>query len=375
MTIVNIKNEKVKRPFFKWLKEAHGHCDSTINAIERAILIYEDFTKMADFATYKPEKSIEFKKWLRKREVKGKTISISTYCDYLRHISKFFLWLSWQPGYKSKITVDSIDYLKPSEKEERIATQCIPRDFPPLEYVIKLTGSIKANTEIDIRDRAMISFALLSGMRAEAIVTLPLGCFDEKGLTINQNPRKGVQTKFSKHMITTIIVPDETLLSYVIEWVKLLKDKGYGSQDPLFPRAKTDKGEEDLSFETASEVEPIFWQGTGRIREIFKTRAKDAGLPYYSPHTFRHLTFFWAVKSCKDGEEIKAVSQNFGHENIGTTLSTYANYPQHRLAEIIKNMDFSGKPKETLEEKFEGILKDNFEKLRKDLKRDNACLD
>ena len=77
----------------------------------------------------------------------------------------------------------------------------------------------------------------------------------------------------------------------------------------------------------------------------------------------------------KDGEEIKAISQNFGHENIGTTLSTYANYPQHRLAEIIKNMDFSGKPKETIEEKVEGILKENFEKLRKELKRDNACLE
>jgi integrase len=368
MTRPNIKNEKEKRQFLRWLKESQGYSDSTVNSIERAILIYEDFTKKADFATYKPDKAIEFKKWLHKREFKGKTISTSTYCDYLRHISKFFLWLSWQPGYKSKITVDKVDYLKPSEKEERIASQCIPRDFPPLEYVIKLTDSIKANTEIDIRDRAMISFALLSGMRAEAIVTLPLGCFDEKGLTVDQNPRKGVQTKFSKHMITTIIVPDEKLLVYVIEWVKILKDKGYGSQDPLFPRSKTDKGEEDLSFESASEVEPVFWQGTGRIREIFKKHAEEAGLPYYSPHTFRHLTFFLAVKSSKDGEEIKAVSQNFGHENIGTTLSTYANYPQHRLAEIIKNMDFSGKPKETLVDQVKELIK-------KIEKRDNACLE
>jgi integrase len=371
----NIKNEKVKKLFFERLKESQGYCDSTVNSIERAILIYEDFTKKADFATYKPDKAIEFKKWLHKREFKGKTISNSTYRDYLRHISKFFLWLSGQPGYKSKIIADTVNYLKPTEKEERIASQYIPRDFPPLEYVIKLTGSIKANTEIDLRDRAMISFALLSGMRDQAIISLPLGCFDEKKLIVNQDPKRGVKTKFSKHMITTLIVPDEKLLVYVIEWVKILKDKGYGSQDPLFPRAKTDKGEEDLSFETASEVESVFWQGTGRIREIFKKRAEDAGLPYYPPHTFRHLTFDLAFKNCKTGEEIKAISQNFGHENIGTTLSSYANYPQHRLSEIIKNIDFSGKPKETLEEKFEGILKDNFEKLREDLKRDNACLD
>jgi len=365
MLKVNIKNEIVKRKFFKWLKEANGCCNATVNSIEKAILIYEDFTKLADFATFNSEKAIEFKKWLQKREAKGKPLSLSTYCTYLRYLRKFFLWLSWQSGYKSKITVDTVDYLKATEKEERIATQYIPRNFPPLEYVIKLAGSINARTEIDKRDRAMISFALLSGMRDKAIVTLPLGCLDENDLSIDQNPKLGVDTKFSKHIPTTIFKFDDRLLGYVAEWVKLLKSKGYGSQDPLFPRAKTDKGNDDLSFETASEVEPAFWQGTGRIREIFKNRSQGAGLPYYPPHTFRHLAVDLAFKHCKNGEEMKAISQNFGHEHIATTISSYANYPPPRLSEIIKNIDFSGKPKETLEEKINGKLDEFLKKLEK----------
>jgi integrase len=279
------------------------------------------------------------------------------------------LWLSWQPGYKSKITLDKVAYLKPLEKEERIATQYVPRNFPLREYVIKLAGSIGARTEIDKRDRALISFTLLSAMRDKAIVTLPLGCLDENDLAIDQNPKLGVDTKFSKHIPTTIFKFDDELLGYVDEWVKLLKSKGFGSQDPLFPRSKTDKGEDNLSFEAASEVEPVFWQGTDRIREIFKNRAKEAGLPYFPPHTFRHSATDLALKGCTNGEEIKAISQNFGHKYIATTLSSYANYHPQRLAEIIKNMDFSGKPKETIEEKFEGILKENFEKLRKELKK------
>lgn len=358
MMKANLKNETVKRNFFKWLKEANGCCNATVNSVEKAILIYEDFTGLMDFASFNSEKAIEFKKWLQKRQTKGKPLSVTTYCTYLRYLHKFFLWLSWQPGYKSKITIDTVDYLKPSGKEERIATQYIPRSFPPLEYVIKLTGAIKINSEIDKRDRALISFSLLSGMRDKAIVSLPLGCFDENALTINQDPKLGVQTKFSKHIPTTLFIFDDTLLCYVTEWVKLLKSKGYGSQDPLFPRAKTDKGKEDLSFETASEVEPGFWQGTGRIREIFKNRAKEAGLPYYPPHTFRHLAVSLALKNCKNGEEMKAISQNFGHEHIATTLSDYANYPPQRLAEIIKNIDFSGKLKETLEEQVKELLKE-----------------
>jgi len=35
-----------------------------------------------------------------------------------------------------------------------------------------------------------------------------------------------------------------------------------------------------------------------------------------------------------------------------------ANYPLLRLSEIIKNMDFSGKPRETLEEQVKELLKE-----------------
>lgn len=123
---IDIKNQKVKRRFFTWLKEAEGLCDSTINGIDKAILLYEDFTKQAGFTGFKPEKAIEFKKWLAKRKFRGKQISVTTLHSYLRYLRRFFSWLSWQPGYKSKITPDVVSYLRISEKEERIATQYVP---------------------------------------------------------------------------------------------------------------------------------------------------------------------------------------------------------------------------------------------------------
>ena len=106
-------------------------------------------------------------------------------------------------------------------------------------------------------------------------------CVLQGNLTINQNPKLGVQTKFSKNIYTTFPVFDKKLL---------------------------------------------------------------------------------------DGEEMKAISQNFGHEHIATTLSSYANYHPQRIADIIKNMDFSGKPKETLVDQVKELIK-------KIEKRDNACRD
>ena len=336
---INLKNERIKRKFFQRLKNADGCCDSTIGNVEKAILLYEDFTKHDNFVKYCPDRAIAFKNWLVKRQYRGKCISLTTYHTYLRYLRKFFHWLSEQAGYKSKITPDAVAYLKIGEKEERIAP-------------------IKINCEVDLRDRALISFTLLSGMRDKAIATLPLGCFDEGSLIINQNPRQGVQTKFAKYIPSTLLRFDEKLVNYVLEWVKHLKSKGFGSQDPLFPRSKTGQGKDNLSFEPASEVKPVFWQGTGRIREIFKQRAKEAGLSYYPPHTFRHLAVNLAVKHCKDGEQMKALSQNFGHEHLATTLSNYGNYPSQKLAEIIKAMDFSGKPTRTIDEKMDELLQE-----------------
>ncbi len=358
MAKVNIKNERVKRKFFAWLKEADGRCNSTIDNIEKSILLYEDFTRHADFVTYGPDKAMEFKKWLGKRQFKGNLIAVTTYYSYVKNLHKFFLWLSWQAGYKSRITPDLVNYLKVTDKEKRIATQSAIRNYPPLEYVTKLANSIKINSEVDLRDRALISFTLLSGMRDKAIATLPLGCFDEDKLVVNQNPRQGVQTKFSKAIFTVIFKFDNNLLGYVIDWAKHLKSKGFGSQAPLFPRSKADQGIDNLCFEPASEVEPVFWQGASRIREIFKRRAQEAGLEYFPPHTFRHSAVDLAFKHCRTGDQIKAISQNFGHEHIATTLSSYGNYDTVKLSEILKKLNFSEKPKETLEEKVEELLKE-----------------
>jgi hypothetical protein len=78
-----------------------------------------------------------------------------------------------EPGYRSKIKPNSVDYLKVTEKEERMATQSEPRNYPSLEYVRELVDSIVIRNEVDQRDQTLISFALLSGMRDQAIASLP----------------------------------------------------------------------------------------------------------------------------------------------------------------------------------------------------------
>jgi integrase/recombinase XerD len=149
MQNLNAKNERTKRGFFRYLKDADGCCDSTINNIENAILLWQRFFKNEDFALYNADKAIDFKKWLSKRDNSGKPLSLATYRSYLRHLRKFFAWLIREPGYKSKIKANELDYLKISEKEERMATQSLPRNYPSLEYVLCIVESIIVRSEID----------------------------------------------------------------------------------------------------------------------------------------------------------------------------------------------------------------------------------
>jgi hypothetical protein len=89
-----------------------------------------------------------------------------------------------------------VDYLKITEKEGRVAIQSPPRNYPSFEYVKILVDSINAKLKSPTGQGIGFIHAS-SGMRDKAIVTLRLGCFDEEGLVIFQNPRKGVETKFA----------------------------------------------------------------------------------------------------------------------------------------------------------------------------------
>lgn len=360
MKNTNIKNLKIKRKYYKYLTGCEGLSEASINKIESSLAKYEEFTKNEDYGRYNSDKAINYKKWLAVSKFTGKALSVASYHNYLRSLRKFFTWLSSQPGYKRKFIITEINYLKTLKSEDRIALQESFKEYPSLNEVLDLTKSIEIQNEVDLRDRAIISFAALTGMRDSAIASLPLGCIDQKNLIVYQDPKKGVKTKFSKYIVSKIFNFDDELLQFFKEWLTFLKDKNFSAKDPLFPRSKIKKIGNDLCFQKADAIEPIFWQGAGRLRDIFQSRALAAGMKYYHPHTFRALAIDLAITGCKDGRDLKAVSQNFGHENVLTTLGSYAAYNPKRLMEVLDKIDFNLKeeePDEELVEKIKQLIK------------------
>lgn len=339
----NLENETIKRKYYDFLKESQGYSDATITAVKKSVYRYEEFTDFEDFSKFNKKKAIEFKKWLEEKKDprSQKQISITTCYHYLRSLKDFFKWLSYQPNYKSKINFTEVEFLKLPKEKARIANAQKRENYPSLEQVKHIVSSIQINNEIDLRDRALISFTLLSGMRDSAIVSLPIGCFNENTLQVSQDPKKGVKTKFSKTINSVLFKFDDEMLQYVLDWVKYLKEeRHFDDTRPIFPKNKVENAQGANSF-VSNFVVAEFWQSVTSMRDIFKQRSEEAGIEYFSPHCFRHSAVNTAISKCRNGHEIKAVSQNFGHEDVGTTMTTYGTLNNTQVNNIILGIDFS----------------------------------
>jgi integrase len=194
---------------------------------------------------------------------------------------------------------------------------------------------------MDQRDQALIAFLLLTGIRYQAICSLSMACFDIEGLIVFQDPRRGVRTKGGKAITTRLLPFDNELIEIVIAWAKYLTcQRSFGPSDPLFPRTKISQATDGYAFE-ANQVEPVFWSGGNSIREILKVRSARGGLPYFQPHSFRHAACQLCLKGSRTPEELKALSQNFGHEAVTTTLRSYGTLDQERVGDVISRISFS----------------------------------
>lgn len=347
-----LKNEKAKRGFFSYLRESDGYEESSINKFEGAILLWQGFTKGEDFVNFSKSKAILFKKWLKSKNKAGSQQKVSLgYCYHsLRNLQKFFRWLAKQPGYKSINTTD-IDFLKLSRKESRIATEAKSKEVPSYEEVVKVIDSIEVKNEVDQRDRALVCFVLLTGARVSAVASLPIKSFDRNRLIVDQDPKLGVKTKFSKRIVTRFFpLPDNKIASYFLEWFDHLAEKEeFDERSPIFPATSIENGLENVNYYNTGTVKPEFWQSGNAVRKIFEKRFKDAGVKYYHPHTLRHLVVKIFAKARLTEEEKKAISQNLGHEDVGTTFGSYGYHKidESRQTEIVRNINLDQTKGET----------------------------
>lgn len=232
--------------------------------------------------------------------------------SYVRHIIRcayrFFNWLvKHQRGFSS-ISSIWLDTLKvPSMVIEPIDHEAVTIEE------IRAIASAPVRTIRERRIRASAVFWWLSGIRVGAFVTLPLSAVDLDALTIKQWPRLGVKTKFKKHA-TTFLLDISDLLEVVKDWDKEVRAAGSRF---WFASVSPETGLIDPLILVAGDHRNI------RARKDLQVWLGRVGLPYHSPHKFRHGHAVYALKNAKDIPALKAVSQNLMHSNLSITDGVY----------------------------------------------------
>ncbi|MCA8906589.1 MAG: tyrosine-type recombinase/integrase [Rhodospirillaceae bacterium] len=354
----NADNERLKRRYFAYLREAKGLSEASIDKAAAAIDRFEGYTKRRGFDRFHIQQAIAFKAHLleQRHARSGERLSAATLHGTLATLRAFFVWLADQPGFRTRIRYADAEYFSLSDRETRIAKTKRESPVPTLEQVRAALAAMPADTDIARRDRALIAFALLTGARDGAIASLKIKHVDIAHRRIVQDARE-VATKRGKTITTWFFPVGEDTEQMVVDWVRhLTDDLLFGPSDPLFPATQVAVGSSG-GFEAVG-ISRTHWSNAGPIRRIFRDAFAAVGLPNFTPHSFRKTLAMLGERLCRTPEEFKAWSQNLGHDQVLTTFTSYGTIPAHRQAELIRSIGRDDAPGdvETLKRKLQALL-------------------
>lgn len=241
----------------------------------------------------------------------------------------FFTWLSDnETGYKNikQAWVKTI-------KVKRLSNPPRVKEAVSLDEILNIAAQ-PARTLWERRARAAAVFLYLSGIRIGAFISLPMQAVDIHNRKVIQYPSLGVRTKNRKYGITNLLnIPE--LLQVVQEWDNEIRPQlppnGFWFA-PLSPET----GLIDPNAVSVGEH-----RSTLASKNI-KAWLELVGLPYHSPHKFRHGHIHYGLAHAKDMEDFKAVSLNVMHANMGITDQFYSVLPDdeigNRISALTKNV-------------------------------------
>lgn len=245
----------------------------------------------------------KYRLWLnRYKNINGEELSTITQSYHLIALRGFL-------GYLSKRGIDSLG-------PENIELPKITRrqvTFLNLDEVERLLGSIKADSERGLRDRAIIELLFSSGLRVSELVNLN---------------RDQVNTKRREFMVRGKGRKDRPVFidPLAAEKIEAYLHARLDNLPPLFlsySRNNIPSGSGDFRRLTPRSVQ-----------RIINRYARLAGITkHVTPHTLRHS---FATDLLMNGADIRSVQTILGHSNIATT-QIYTHITDQHLKDVYEH--------------------------------------
>jgi integrase/recombinase XerD len=112
------QNERIKRRYLAFLKEAKRFSESSLDGVAKAIHRFESYTRFRDFRQFHIQQVVAFKVHLasQRRAQTDTPLSKATLLSTLNALKAFFQWLADQPGYRSRVKYADAEYFNLSGK-------------------------------------------------------------------------------------------------------------------------------------------------------------------------------------------------------------------------------------------------------------------
>lgn len=251
----------------------------------------------------------KWRQWLNRTKLSdGRSVSRTTQNYHLIALRSFLKYLN-------KKGIPSL----PAEQIELATTKRPQVSFLTYEEVNKLFSSIKTNSPIGKRDRAILELLFSTGLRVSELVKL-----DRKNINLERGEFV-IRGKGQKDRPVYLSRSAKIVLS---DYLKVRSD----TYEPLFIHyggAQTGFDEGDPARLTPRS-----------IQRMVARYAQLAGIAkHVTPHTLRHS---FATDLLKNGADLRSVQGLLGHSNIATT-QVYTHLTDPQLREVHKKFLSGGK--------------------------------
>jgi integrase len=331
----------VNRRNYHLVKEFLGHQQDTRQLDARSttrywfylkfLLLWADGVLFSELASTRPA----FAVYLSTTRLEGRegSLDTTTLKKIIQTVKRFLTWLKMKyPQEFRELASDWIEELCPPRGTDVINEHV----FVTIDEVRRLATLEIPDDDLALRrDQAGVVLLFLSGMRAGAFGTLPIAAIDLPRREIKQWPSLGVETKNDKSATTFLLdIPD--LLTVVEKWDAFIRPQLPATAMWYTPTV-SQWGVQTLSADRPGANRNLAI--SKRLRRLFEL----AGLPYKSPHKFRHGHAVFGLQHAKTMADYQAVSTNLMHEDIRVTDSIYARLAHDEVRQRIAGLTASVK--------------------------------
>ena len=290
---------KQEERFLEYLQYQKDYSEHTIASYKREIDHFLDFLRIEEITSYQEVTyrmlrgymTILYEADLSKRSINHKVSALRSFYNYL---------------LKQEIVDDNPFILLDSQKVAKKNP-----DFLFVEEMMALLDSIKTDTDLGIRNRAMLELMYASGLRCSEVVNLKVTDIDYHRQVLLIHGKGGKDRYVPYHDYAK-----EVLEEYLDSARYALMTNAKEEHTYVFVNARgnkmTNRGIQNIVDRICQEYDP-----TKKIH----------------PHTFRHS---FATHLLNAGADLRTVQELLGHANLSTT-QIYTHISDDHLKQVYQN--------------------------------------